>query len=302
MNAPIISHPTNKIKEVSMGELQKKMVEDMTLRGLSPATQSRYIQAVKGLSRHFKSQVICLTQDDIRKYFLVLKEQKTLSSSTINVAYYGIRFFFENTLEQKWTIFNLIKPVKNKKLPVVLSAGEVKNILHHVHNPTYRMCLTLIYSCGLRISEGANLMVTDIDSDRMMVRVLGKGNKMRYVPLPKDILGPLRLYWRSHRNPDVLFPGAPAKIPKGKSMPITTRSIGRAFKGALPLAKITKPATVHTLRHSYATHLLEHGVDSRTIQIVLGHKNINTTSIYTHLTANLTCKFHTTIDQMMKII
>jgi site-specific recombinase XerD len=231
-----------------------------------------------------------------------LKEKTKLSPSTINVAYYGIRFFFENTLEQEWTIFSLLKPVKNRKLPVVLSAEEVNNILQHVYNPTYRMCLTLIYSCGLRISEGVNLKVTDIDSKRMMVKVIGKGNKMRYVPLAHDLLEPLRQYWRSHHNQDVLFPGDWSKIPDSKPKPISTRSISRAFKSALSLAKITKPATVHTLRHSYATHLLEHGVDSRIIQIILGHKNINSTAIYTHLTANLTRKFHSTLDQMIKTV
>jgi len=289
-----------------MGELRKKMEEDMTLRGLSFATQNRYVQSVTQLVRHFKCHITNINQQSVRDYFLFLKEKTKLSPSTINVAYYGIRFFFENTLEQEWRIFNLLKPVKNRKLPVVLSAEEVNNILQHVYNPTYHMCLILIYSCGLRISEGANLKVADIDSKRMMIKVIGKGNKMRYVPLAHDLLEPLRQYWRSHRNQDVLFPGYgdgdPCKIPDGQSKPITTRSISRAFKNALSLAKIIKPATVHTLRHSYATHLLEHGVDSRIIQIILGHKNINSTAIYTHLTANLNRKFHSTLDQMIKTV
>jgi len=172
----------------------------------------------------------------------------------------------------------LARPPKRKKLPVVLSKDEVSAILDNVYKPVNKVALTVIYSCGLRLSEGRNLRVQDIDSERMQVRILGKGAKDRYVPLPQSTLELLRSYWRLCRPNLWLFPSGK------KDHPIGETSLQRAFKDALLQSGISKAATIHTLRHSYATYLLEESVDLRVIQELLGHKSPNTTAIYTHLT------------------
>jgi site-specific recombinase XerD len=276
------------------------MLEDMQLHGLAPSTQKRYVRGVIALALHFGSPPDKITQEQVREFFLYLKNKKKVSPSTIIPIYYGIRFFYEKTLSQKWKIFDIIKPAKTKRLPVILSFKEVKKVLSHLYHPTYRMCLTMIYCCGLRISEGVNLRVEDIDKSRLVVRIIGKGNKMRYVPLPALILKHLRHYWRFARPRlprPFIFPSE--KSTPEYTQPISYRSVESAFKDALKRAGITKEATVHTLRHSYATHLLKNGVDLRTIQIVLGHQSPKTTAIYTHLTPHLAQVLNHAVNQMM---
>lgn len=180
-----------------------------------------------------------------------------------------------------------MRPRREKKLPVVLSVAEVRRILGIIRRPRYRACSSTIYACGLRLREGVYLQVRDIDSDRMMVHVQhGKGAKDRYVPLPVPTLEMLRRYWRTHRHPEWLFP-APTKsgVPLSTAIkPMSVSGVQRAFKAALQESGIQKEASVHTLRHSYATHLLEAGVNLRVIQAYLGHSSPKTTAIYTHLT------------------
>ncbi len=172
-----------------------------------------------------------------------------------------------------------MRPPRERKLPVVLSQEEVGRILGCLRQPHYRVCLTLIYPCGLRLQEGVQLQVADIDSARMLVRVRqGKGNKDRYVPLPQRTLELLRAYWITHRPQVWLFPG------RGGTTPLDKTGVQRAFRAALQESGIQKPATVHTLRHSYATHLLEAGGNLRVIQVYLGPSSPTTTALYTHLT------------------
>lgn len=199
----------------------------------------------------------------------------------------GIKFFFEQTLKRNWTTLHIVRPAKEKRLPVILTREEVRQILNAIRLLRYRACLTTIYACGLRLKEGTHLQVADIDSTRMFVHVrLGKGGKDRYVPLPQSTLELLRQYWKTHRNPVWLFPATGrGGIHEGHATePTSHTNIQAAFRAALKDTGINKHAPVHTLRHSYATHLLEAGVNLRQIQGYLGHNSVQTTSFYTHLT------------------
>jgi integrase/recombinase XerD len=270
-----------------MTSLRQRMVEDMQLHGLSEETQEAYVRAVRQLAEHYGKSPQRISDEELRQYFLHLTNVKQLSSSTIKVALYGIKFLFQHTLRKEWPTLDLVRPRREKKLPVVLSVAEVQRVLGIIRRPRYRVCLSTIYACGLRLSEGVHLQVRDIDSDRMMVHVRkGKGAKDRYVPLPVPTLEMLRRYWCTHRRPEWLFP-APTKsgVPLSTATePMSIDGVQRAFKAALQESGIQKKATVHTLRHSYATHLLEAGVNLRVIQSYLGHSSPKTTAIYTHLT------------------
>lgn len=270
-----------------MTPLRRRMVEDMQLRGLSEKTQDGYVRAVRQLAEHYDKSPQNISDEELRQYFLHLTNVKHLSPSTIRVALYGIRFLFQHTLRKEWPTLDLVRPRREKKLPVVFSVAEVRRILGSIRRPRYRVCLSTIYACGLRLREGVHLQVRNIDSDRMMVHVQhGKGAKDRYVPLPVPTLEMLRRYWCTHRHPEWLFP-TPTKsgvLLSTATKPMSVSGVQRAFKAALQESGIQKDASVHTLRHSYATHLLEAGVNLRVIQAYLGHSSPQTTAIYTHLT------------------
>ena len=261
-----------------MTELRKRMIEDMQLHGYADRTMQSYADAVRVLAKHYQCPPTQLTEEDIRKFFLHLINDRKSAHSTVKIYLCGIKFFYETTLGRKWGIFDLLLPAKSRKLPTVLSKEEVGTILGLVRNAAIKTVLTVIYACGLRLSEGASLTVSDIDGKRMQLRVLGKGGKERYVPLPEKTLELLRSYWLVQRPQHWLFTN------KKKDGPIGYSTIQKAFKAALKESGIRKKASVHTLRHSYATLLLEDKIDLRYIQMLLGHKSPNTTSIYTHLT------------------
>jgi site-specific recombinase XerD len=272
------------------------MIEDMQLRGLSARTQKHYVYAVRDLARYFHRSPDQLNDRDLRQYFLYLTNQRKLARSTTTVALCGIKFFYERTLRQQWSTLELVRPGHEYKLPVVLSREEVRRILAEVRMPVYRTCLTTIYSCGLRLLEGAHLRIADIDSGRMMLHIHGKGKKDRYVPLPKRTLELLRQQWRTHRSPEWMFPS-----PKfGNCRPLTDCALGGAFRAALKATGMAKPAHIHSLRHSYATHLLEAGVNLRIIQENLGHRSARTTQIYTHLTREVRDSVADPLDQLMQ--
>jgi len=261
--------------------LRQKMIEDMQLHGLADRTQESYLLAVRQLARHYHKSPDQINEEELRQYFLYLKNEKHAARSTCTINLCGIKFFFQHTLGREWKTFDFVRPPREKKLPVVLSVGEVRCILRCVRRMHYRVCLSTIYACGLRLQEGLHLQVTHIDSDRLLLHVChGKGGKDRYVPLPKPILDLLRQYWVTHRNPVWLFPSIfqSGQDPRGPD------GIQHAFKAALHESGISKPATIHTLRHSWATHLLEAGVNLRIIQEYLGHASPTTTAIYTHMT------------------
>jgi len=267
-----------------MKPLRERMMEDLQLKGYSQSTQTLYVSAVRQLCEHFDKPPGRITEEDLRDYFLYGKNVKKWSRSTSTVALCGIKFFFDHTIKRPWPTLLFIRPGRNKTLPVVLSRDEVHRLLHSIRLLRYRVCLSTIYSCGLRLSEGTHLKVENIDSDRgFLIIRQSKGNKDRNVPLPEKTLQLLRQQWVEHRNDTWIFPSVVhGKINADK--PISKSSVQSAFRKALQAAGIHKKASVHTLRHSWATHLLEAGVNLRLIQVWLGHSTPSTTSIYTHLT------------------
>jgi site-specific recombinase XerD len=244
------------------------MIEDMQLRGLAERTQEVYVIAVR--------------QEELRQYFLYLKNDKQYTHSSMTVALCAIKFFYQHTLQREWTTLGVVRPPRERKLPVVLSRQEVHRILGCLRRPYYRVCLSTIYSCGLRLHEGVHLQVSHIDSDRMLIHVRGKGNKDRYVPLPQRTLPMLREYWVTHRHPVWIFPDR--RDMTNATTPLNKSGVRYAFEVALKESGVQKRATVHTLRHSWATHLLEAGVNLRQLQVWLGHSSLSTTAVYTHLT------------------
>jgi integrase/recombinase XerD len=287
-----------------MTPLRRRMLEDMQLRGYSARTQECYAAAVRQLAEHYHRSPDQLSEEDLRQYFLYLANEKKVARATATIALCGIRFFFEQTLRREWTTLRFVRPAREHKLPVVLSRDEVRHVLGLVRIRVYRECLTTIYAGGLRLLEGARLQVADIDSGRMVLHIHGKGKQDRYVPLPEPILPGLRAYWRTHRSRDWMFP-APTRRGLAHSLahdggPVTRSSLQSAFHRAVLRSGIAKPAHVHTLRHSYATHLHEAGVSLRIIQEILGHRSLRTTQIYTHLTREVQATLTDPLNELMR--
>lgn len=267
--------------------LRQRMLDDMQLHGFTAKTQDAYVRAVKQLAEYYHQSPELISEEQLRQYLLYLQNEKHVAASTFTIALCGFKFFYERTLHRTWATLDLARPVREKTLPVVLSIAEVHQVLSGLYRLPYRICLTTIYSCGLRLLEGVHLPVGDIDSARQMLHVRhSKGGRDRYVPLPEGTLTLLRQYWSLHRHPVWLFPAAArAGISlTAATQPMDASGVQRAFRAALHASGIAKAASVHTLRHSYATHLLEAGVDLRVIQAYLGHRSLQTTALYTHLT------------------
>ena len=285
-----------------MTPLRQRMLEDMQLRGLAARTQESYVRAVEQLAKHYQKSPELLTEEELRQYFLYLRNEKHASRSTSTVALCAIKFLYEQTLKRQWAILDFVRPAKSKRLPTVLSVEEVRLVLSYVYQPHLRICLNTIYACGLRLHEGLTLHVGDIDSDRMLLHVQqGKGAKDRYVPLSERTVQELRQYWCLHRHPVWLFPRKPeAGQPwRAAKQPIDDSTLQKAFAAALKGSGIPKQASIHTLRHSWATHLLENGVNLRFIQLWLGHSSFKTTMLYTHLTRNGEVKATEVINRLL---
>lgn len=271
-----------------MTELRQCFIRDLQLRNFSERTVEAYVRAVKQLAVHFNKSPDCITEEELKDYFLYNRNVRKWSRAASSISICGIKFFFIHTLGKEWTTFKLVRPPKEKSLPEILSKSEVKKVFFCVKMEYHRICLKTIYSLGLRLQEGTHLQVSDIDSDRMFVHIhKGKGAKDRYIPLPNATLHFLRNFWKTHRNKTLLFP-APGRGKGWKKMaanikPVPVTSIQIAFKEACQRAKINKKVSVHHLRHSYAVHLLEAGVDFRYVQEYLGHEDPKTTLIYTKL-------------------
>jgi len=276
-----------------MTELRRRMMEDLALAGYSPKTQRSYLDAVRKLAKHYMRSPDQLSEEEVRQFFLYLINKRKAAKSTVTIYLCGIKFFFEKTLGRLWPVFDLVRPRRSKKLPVVLSREEVRAVLKRVKHPVVRMALTAMYACGLRISEAVRLTVRDIDGDRHQLWVrCGKGGKDRAVPLPDHVLKLLRSHYKSHGNSGTwLFPQ--------KQGHIGTDTLQDAFKLALVEVGIKKSATPHTLRHSYATHLLENGEDITTLQKILGHADISTTKIYLHLTSRISERLDKSLNELM---
>jgi len=261
------------------------MIEAMQLRGLAPRTQESYLSAVRQLALHFHTSPDLISEDELRQYFLFLIVDRQLAPNSTNVALNAIKFLYTYTLRRPWPLRDLVRPPLPQKLPVVLTPEEIWRIIAQVRRPDYRVCLSVIAACGLRLLEGVRLQVTQIDSARNQLFIRGgKGNKDRAVPLPSRTLSLLRAHWRLHRNPTWLFPGTPPEGQRHATAAMDESGRKFAFRKALSAAGVTKPATIHSLRHSWATHLIENGVNVRVVQLWMGHTSPTTTAIYTHLT------------------
>jgi site-specific recombinase XerD len=287
-----------------MTPLRRQMIEEMELRGYAPSTIEGYVHAVAQLAGHYHRPPDRLEEPEVRRYLLHLSVEKQVARGTFSVALGGIRFFYHQLLGHPWESLAVAKPRYDKTLPIVLSREEVWRILDRVRIEVYRVCLTTIYCCGLRLMEGARLQVPDVDSARGVLRVRGKRRKDREVPLPAAILDLLRAHWRSHRSPTWLFPAATrhgtAYSVAHDCGPVTRDSLQSAFRRAVKKSGLHKRAHVHTLRHSYATHLLEDGVNLRLIQEYLGHSSPRTTAVYTHLTREIRDAARDPVNRLMQ--
>jgi integrase/recombinase XerD len=261
-----------------MSNPKELMLQNMILRGFSPETQKVYLSQIRFFESFFQQPAENLESSAVREYLHHLIAVRNLSRSRINIAYSALKFFFASTLQRDWVMKEIPRAKKDSRLPVVLSRVEIQHLLSVIPNLKHRTIFTTIYGSGLRISEAVHLKLEDIDSKNMQIRVKqGKGNSDRYTLLSQKNLLLLRDYWRNYQPSIWLFEG------QNSTKPIDAHSIRKVFQKARKKSGILKPATVHSLRHSFATHLLEDGVNIRVIQQLLGHSNIHTTCRYLHV-------------------
>ena len=260
-----------------MTPLRQHLIEDLQLRNRSPKTIEAYVFHLRELARHFNQSPDQLDNEQVHRYLLHLLHHRKVSWSSYNQAVAALRFFYRVTYPSDTVVTRLPYGKRPKLLPAVRSPQQVALFLDTVHDRTIRMVLRSIYATGLRISEALHLTAAQIDSSRMVVRVVGKGQKERLVPLSPRLLEELRAYWRATRPTQWMFPG------KDRHRPLNAATVQKACKRACRDARLPR-ITPHTLRHCHATHLLEAGVDTRTIQALLGHHRIGTTALYTHVT------------------
>ena len=275
----------------AVSPLRRRMIDDMSLRNLSPATQRSYLHAVTKFSRYFGRSPDRLGLEDVRAFQVYLVSQG-ISWPALNQTVCALRFFYGVTLDRAEIPERIVYARTPRKLPTILSADEVVRFLEAVPSLKARTALTTAYAAGLRASEAVSLKVADIDSDRMVIQIRhGKGAKDRTVMLSPQLLVILRIYWRLARPEDWLFPGRGAK-------PIDVQVLHAACRSATKAAGLVKRVSVHTLRHSFATHLLESGTDIRIIQVLLGHNNLSTTARYTHVAISTIAGTQSPLDRL----
>ena len=271
----------------STKSLRERMSQDLQLRGMAKRTHDGYLREVRKLASYYNAPPDQLSEQQVADYLLYLINDCEFAPGSLRVAYSGLKFFFTHTEPRDWQVLTKLRIPKQKTLPDVLSIDEVLRLMAAVRQPRNRAYFWTVYTLGLRMSEGLSLQIGDIDAERMLVHVhRGKGAKDRYLTLPHSTLHVLRSYWKTHRNPRLLFP----QIGRGKNAASTTTrpmdpsTVQGCIKQVVDQLKFTKKVSIHTLRHSMATHLFEAGVSLRWIQKFLGHKNLQTTLIYLHLT------------------
>ncbi len=276
-----------------MTTLRKRMIEDMRIKNLAPSTQKCYVEHVAAFARYFRQSPERLGPEHIRAYQLYLIQKRKLSASSVNIAVAALKFLYGVTLRRPWTIERIVLSKREKKLPIVLSPDETAQFFEHVSGLKYRAVLLTMYAAGLRVSEAVALKVSHIDSRRMVIRVeQGKGRKDRYVMLSLRLLDILREYWKTSRPPKQwLFPGTAGRH-------ISTAAVQRVCKLARQASGLKKNVTPHSLRHGFATHMLESDVDLRKIQLLLGHRSISSTARYTHVAIGGVAKTRSPLDSL----
>ncbi len=261
-----------------MGALRKQMDGDLVVRGMSVRTREAYLGAVAGLANDYGRRPDRIGQQEVQNYLLHLIEERKLAWSSCNIVAQGLKFFYRVTLKKTEAQFSVPRARQPQKLPQILSREEVATLIERTSNPRHRAILMSAYGAGLRLSEICHLKVTDIDSDRMTLRVeQGKGAKDRYTLLSPRLLAELRAYWRAYRPGQWLFPA------RDPMRPVSEHTVHRLYHAAKARAGIAKQGGIHSLRHAFATHLLESGVDVHTIQRLMGHGHISSTLRYFHL-------------------
>jgi integrase/recombinase XerD len=282
---------------ITTSNWRERMVEDMRLHDLRPRTVGGYALAVRLFLERTGKSPEEVTEEDVRRYVLHLRDERVQAPSSINIAVCALRFFFVHTLGREYEVFDLMRVHKPRTLPSVLSRQEVRRALSAIEHPVRRVALTTIYALGLRLGEGLKLEAGHIESSRQVVMVRsGKGAKDRAVPLPTPLLDRLRRYWKEERPPSqhpLLFVSA-----QGNGIHETT--LQKTFSAACADAKLVRRATIHTLRHSYATHLVEAGISLRTVQDILGHSSLRTTEVYMHVTVPGRERVHEVVNQLMR--
>lgn len=287
-----------------MTDWYQKSINALSLNGKGERTQEAYTRALRMLSEFYDKRPDEISEGELEAYFLHRRNVDHWSPNTMRICYCGIRFFFVQVLQRNWHLFEILRAKNESRLPAVLSRQEVRSLLACVRTPHNHAFLSTVYACGLRLQEALHLEVSDLDSDRMMIHVhRGKGAKDRFVPLPHATLGVLRTHWRTHRNPRLVFPacGRDGRGAAGATTAMAKSSVQGAFRAAKLKAGILKRAvSVHTLRHCYATHLLEAGVNLRVIQKHMGHSSLESTLVYLHLTNKGHEDAYALIDSVME--
>jgi site-specific recombinase XerD len=280
-----------------MTPLRQRMLQDMGIRNLALNTQHAYVQQISAFARHFDCSPEALGPEQVRAYQVHLIEERKLAAGSLSVVAAALRFLYKITLRRAWSDDDIPMPKRPLKLPIVLSPEEVVRFLGCVASTKHRTILTTIYASGLRVSEAVALCLADIDSSRMVLRVdQGKGRKDRYVMLSPRLLDVLRDYWRIERPKPWLFPG------DGLGSHITKNAVEQACQKAQRACGINKPVTPHSLRHAFATHLLESGTDVRRIQLLLGHRSLSTTSRYLKIATSSLCATVSPFDQLPDLL
>ena len=275
-----------------MTELRQKMIRAMELKNLSDNTQRRYLSSVTGLAKHYQQSPVKITKEMIEDYLLYLKNDKGCAPNSCASALSGLRFFYKNVAEQKISIdYSLTRKVQN--LPTVLPQEDIVNIIDATDNLKHRLILMTTYSAGLRASEVITLKPENIDSKRMLIKVRGKGDKDRYTLLAKRLLPELRHYYKKFQPQTYLFPSS---YKHKKQQPLSYGSVRSIYEKARKKAGVKNGAGIHTMRHSFATHLLEAGYDIRKIQVLMGHRRLSTTMIYLHVSRQTLSKIPSPLD------
>ena len=285
------------------GKLYQKMHEDLKLAGFAKRTVHGYLRAVRQLADFAKRRPDKISEAQLRKYFIYLQDEKQFAYGSQRVAYSGIKFFYTRTCKRNWETLQTMKLRQAKTLPEVLTIDQVHGIIDACRVERIACYLWTVYSMGLRLDEARNLQITDVQSDRGFVHIhRGKGAKDRYVPLPTFTLHWLRRHWSTHRHPRFLFPaeGRDHKQSSHSQTPIETSTVQKAMKKIAMQLNLGRKISIHTLRHSYATHLLESGVSLKVIQQYLGHSSLQTTLVYLHLTDTTEADARQTIDKLFR--
>jgi integrase/recombinase XerD len=278
-----------------MKELRDRMHVDLQLCGAKKRTQDIYLRELDNLVKYFHRSPEVLGEAELKDYLLHMIKERHISEGTFRVYVAGLKFLYRTTLKREWPVEKIKHPRAKMKLPVVLDLSEVECLFAVTKNLKHKAMLMITYSAGLRVSEAARLELTDIDSTRMMIRVVqGKGGKDRYSILSQTTLNHLREYWRKYRPTKWLFEG------QKKDDHITPQTIQTIFYAAIKRAGITKPASVHTLRHSFATHLIEAGTSLHHVQLLLGHRSPTTTTVYLHVSRLNLAQVKSPLDRAFK--